>query len=77
MVAERLFQQAKLLIENPYLGIKVEIRNDEKVRELISGNYRVVYFIADNEDVLIYLVVHSSMDFNNLPRIKKLYNEQK
>ena len=48
-----------MLKEFPYLGRKFPDRNDEKIREIIYMNYRIIYEIIE-EIVEILLVARGS-----------------
>jgi len=56
-----LIQEAIRLEKNPLIGRIVPEVNDEKYRELIKGNYRIIYNYDDNK-VNILTVHHSSRD---------------
>jgi toxin ParE1/3/4 len=55
----KIYHRAQLLIEQPLLGRIVPEFNDSKIRELIIGNYRLVYKVVD-EYILDILRVYSS-----------------
>lgn len=57
--------RVKILVKTPLAGRVVPELMDKKFRELIEGNYRVVYKIVDDERVDIVTVHHSAMDFEN------------
>ena len=45
--AELIFCKEKVLIDSPKIGRKVPEYNDESIREIIVGNYRLVYRIKE------------------------------
>ena len=45
--AELIFSKEKVLIDSPKIGRKVPEYNDESIREIIVGNYRLVYRIKE------------------------------
>jgi plasmid stabilization system protein ParE len=45
---------------NPLLGRFVPESNDKTIREIIKGNYRVIYQIRNKKSVFILTVFHSS-----------------
>lgn len=47
-----------------YLGRKVQVLNDDNIRELIFGNYRVIYVIKNTDLVVILAIYNSFRDFN-------------
>ncbi len=60
LTIQRLMNAAHLLEENPRIGRKVpETGHKDKIREIIKGNYRIIYQIA-NEDLINILTVHHS-----------------
>jgi toxin ParE1/3/4 len=60
-LAERILARARTLRRYPRLGRVVPEYRDEAVRELIVGDYRVVYRLLDRRlDILA--VVHGSRD---------------
>lgn len=55
----KIYHRAQLLIEQPLIGRIVPEFNDPKIRELIIGNYRLVYRVI-NEYTLDILRVYNS-----------------
>ena len=60
ITADKIFQRTQLIIDNPSLGRIIPEINNEKVRELIIGNYRLIYFIVSEFQVDILRVYHSA-----------------
>ncbi len=58
---EGIIKEAARLEENPLIGRIVPEINDEKFRELIKGNYRIIYQ-HDEQKVNILTVHHSARD---------------
>lgn len=56
----RLKNKTKLLVKYPKSGRIVPEYNNENIRELIYGNYRIIYRIVSNERVDIITVFHTS-----------------
>jgi toxin ParE1/3/4 len=56
----RIHQKAELLIQLPLAGKAVEEINDRAVREIIEGNYRIVYRIESPERIDILAVHHGA-----------------
>jgi len=56
---KRIRERAKILKEQPYLGRIVPETQNDSVRELILGNYRIIYRII-SEDRIDVLTVHHS-----------------
>jgi addiction module RelE/StbE family toxin len=60
LTIQRLLNAVQLLEDYPRIGRKVpETGNKDKFREIIQGNYRIIYQIA-NEDLINILAVHHS-----------------
>lgn len=56
----RIYNKAQDIIDNPYAGRIVPELNTKEIRELIMGNYRIVYKIVSNHRVDIVRVYHSA-----------------
>ena len=50
----------------PKLGRIVPEKNDDTIRELIEGNYRIIYEVKRDDSVEILVVHHSSKPLGNL-----------
>ncbi|WP_084406812.1 type II toxin-antitoxin system RelE/ParE family toxin [Epilithonimonas tenax] len=50
------------------IGKKVSEIDDEKVREIFEGNYRIIYRIISEDEIHILLVHHGAKDL--IKRIK-------
>lgn len=59
---KRLFDTPNLLKQMPEMGRVVPEKNDKSVRELIIGNYRIIYHYTI-EVISILTVHHSSIPF--------------
>jgi toxin ParE1/3/4 len=57
---KRIRERAKLLKTHPLLGRIVPETNDVSVRELILGNYRIIYRIVSEDRIDILTVHHSA-----------------
>ena len=53
---KRIKLRTQQLKNQPLLGRKVPEFNDENVRELIEGNYRIVHLIKENQ--IFILTIH-------------------
>ena|ERR1035437_1240803 len=71
MTLKYLFETPSLLKTHPKAGRIVPEFNDQNLRELIRGSYRIVYRIVDKQRVDILTVHHSSRLFKNSLRFKK------
>ncbi|MCB8994447.1 MAG: type II toxin-antitoxin system RelE/ParE family toxin [Bacteroidales bacterium] len=57
---KRIRERARLLKAQPLLGRIVPESNDETVRELILGNYRIIYRIVSKDRIDILTIHHSA-----------------
>ncbi|MDQ3021191.1 MAG: type II toxin-antitoxin system RelE/ParE family toxin [Bacteroidota bacterium] len=55
------------MISHPKAGRIVPELSDEKIRELIKGNYRIIYRIVNKKKVDIITVHHSKRLLSNNP----------
>jgi toxin ParE1/3/4 len=60
----KLIARVDILEQLPYSGKIVREKNDETIRELIQGNYRIFYKIRDKNTIHILRVYRSSMNIN-------------
>jgi toxin ParE1/3/4 len=68
---QRFLERIEILETNPLLGRIVPEINDKSIRELVMGNYRIIYKLVDVARVDI-LTIHSSyMLISNSPAFKK------
>ena len=67
---QRIFDSVVILKTQPILGRKVPEINDQEIREIILGNYRIVYRIVSLSQIDILTVHHSSRDLGNNPALK-------
>ena len=65
-IVSRLFNRVNILKTMPKLGRIVPEKNDDTIRELIEGNYRIIYEVKRDESVEILVVHHSSKSLGNL-----------
>lgn len=57
---KRIRERAKILKEQPFLGRIVPETQNDSVRELILGNYRIIYRIISEDRIDILTVHHSA-----------------
>jgi toxin ParE1/3/4 len=60
-----LKSKVHILKEFPKAGRIIPEKNDENFREIIYGNYRIMYKIVSPKRVDILLVFHSKRDFQS------------
>jgi toxin ParE1/3/4 len=56
----RIFKKAEILIQLPLAGKVVEELNDRTIREIIEGNYRIIYRILNIDQIDILAVHHGA-----------------
>lgn len=56
LTVEKLFNSLDILEQHPFAGKMVLEFEDETIRELIRGNYRIVYNIIDDAKIEILTV---------------------
>lgn len=54
--------RTKILKTRPLIGKEIQERNNPDIRELIEGNYRIIYKVLDNSIIDILTIHHSSRD---------------
>jgi plasmid stabilization system protein ParE len=60
IVVQRLFKAVDVLEKHPRIGRVVPEFGDENIRELINGNYRIVYTLKTQFQVDILTIHHSA-----------------
>lgn len=58
----RIRQRTKILTSQIYSGKIVPEMDKQNIRELIEGNYRIIYLIVNEERIDILTVHHSARD---------------
>ena len=48
------------------IGREVPEYEDKTIRELIEGNYRIIYYTPNNKIAYILAVIHGAMDFTKI-----------
>ena len=67
LTLEKLIENAKLIERNQLIGRIVPELNQNDIREIISGNYRIIYQNIDTELSYILTIHHSSRLLSNNP----------
>jgi len=65
IVVNRLFKAVDMLERHPRIGRVVPEFSNENIRELINGNYRIVYTIKNQFQIDILTVHHSARLLND------------
>jgi toxin ParE1/3/4 len=58
ITANRIYNRVQPISDNPYMGRMVPEFNEKLIRELIEGNYRIIYRIISDIQVDILRVYH-------------------
>ncbi|MDR2205337.1 MAG: type II toxin-antitoxin system RelE/ParE family toxin [Flavobacteriaceae bacterium] len=66
-VVNYLFDAVDILEQNPLAGRKAPEFNRADIRELICGNYRIIYKIMSDTSIDILTVHHSARLLSSLP----------
>lgn len=64
---EKFFSRTEILERHPKSGRIVPELDDENIRELIEGSYRIIYRIISEERIDIIAVHHSSKLLKDIP----------
>jgi toxin ParE1/3/4 len=60
ITANKIYNRVKPILENPYIGRMVPEFTKKSIREIIEGNYRIIYRIKNKNQVDILRVYHTS-----------------
>jgi len=71
LTLEKLIETAKLIENNQLIGRIVLEITQNNIREIITGNYRIIYQIKEKDSAYILTVHHSSRLLSNNPTFKK------
>ena len=69
---EKLFNKTEILEYHPHIGRVVPELNIKSIRELIEGNYRIIYRVV-NKDCIHILTIHHSRKQLKPAHIKRIY----
>jgi addiction module RelE/StbE family toxin len=58
ITANKIYQNVQPIMENPYIGRMVPEFSKKSIREIINGNYRIIYLIKNKNQVDILRVYH-------------------
>ena len=62
LTVKKLFERPEILKTFPQAERIVPEKNEENLRELIEGNYRIIYEIVSADQINILTVYHSARD---------------
>ena len=60
----KIQRRTQILKVQPFIGKEETERGDFAVRELVEGNYRIIYKLVDKVRIDILTIYHRSRDFN-------------
>ena len=69
ITVNQVYHNAQMISDNPMIGRVVPEFNEKSIREVLSGNYRIIYRIKSKLQVDILRVFHTS----RLLKKNKLY----
>lgn len=69
IVVNFLFNATDILENHPLAGRVVPEFNNKNIRELVRGNYRIVYLVLNDSRIDILTVHHSAQLLSDLPNI--------
>ena len=61
----KIKSRTQVLKEQPLIGKEVIESGNIDVRELVEGNYRIIYKMVDNDRIDILTIHHCSRNFNS------------
>lgn len=67
LTLEKILKTAKMIERNQKIGRIVPELNQNDIREIIMGNYRIIYQVMNNKSSYILTVHHSSRRLSNNP----------
>ena len=59
---DKINERVSLLLNHPQIGRVVPEKNNPNIRELLEGDYRIMYRVAAKH-ILIYRVMHMARNF--------------
>jgi toxin ParE1/3/4 len=73
---QKIFQRTDILENFPFIGRVVPELKIKSVREIIEGNYRIIYRVLSKEEIHVLTIHHSS---RRLPKnyFKKISKKEK
>jgi len=75
ITVSRLFESPDILERNPFAGPMVPELQNESIRQLTRGSYRIIYHVVDEDLVEILTVHRSSRLLSNTYNFDDLVNE--
>jgi addiction module RelE/StbE family toxin len=76
IVVKNLFVSTNILKRHPRIGRMIPEFNNPTIRELIRGNYRIVYWLIDEKHIDIITIHHGARLFENNPALRDIQQEE-
>jgi toxin ParE1/3/4 len=64
--------RTQILKKTPLAGKIVKEKEDETIREIIEGNYRIIYKLISKDQIDILTIHHSARDLENRTIVDKI-----
>ena len=61
---ETIYLRANELLFQPFIGRIVPEENNQSLREIFKGNYRIMYSTESLPDIIIYRIIHFAQNFH-------------
>ena len=71
------YEKAKMLEKHPFLGRPVPELQDPSIKQILCGNYRIIYEVLNRQQVSMITVHHQSRLLRNNPALKKTMKRKK
>ena len=75
LTVSKLFESPGILAKNPRAGKVVPELNNESIRQLVRGSYRIIYHLVDENQIEILTVHRSSRLLGNTYNFEDIVNE--
>lgn len=75
LTVSKLFESPNILEKNPRAGKVVPELNNESIRQLVRGSYRIIYHLFDENQIEILTVHRSSRLLGNTYNFEDIVNE--
>lgn len=66
LTVKRLYERTAILKSFPLAGKMIPEKQEENLRELVEGNYRIFYEVISKDQINILGVYHSARDLSKL-----------
>jgi toxin ParE1/3/4 len=71
LTLEKLIETTRLIEQNPLIGRIVPEVKQKNIREIVTGNYRIIYHLINKDHSYILTIHHSSRLLSNNPGFRK------